>query len=415
MIAIDILALSEKVEDYVIRTRRKLHERPELSMQETETIQFVCNELSKMDIPFEIVQDGGIIGTIRSKNGGKTLILRADLDALPMQESETNLKQRKKVISKVPGVAHTCGHDAHTAMLLGVAKILTEYNVHLNGTVLLVFEQGEEVGGGIRHLTKRLIELGADGIWGIHLKNDLPSGKISVEAGPRMAAPLPFDVTIKGKGGHGSRPDLAASPIDCFVDFHAQLTKLVQHKLHPHKPITFSIGSLHAGSAANVIPETVQFAGTARFLHKEQGKSFEKIFKHTLAYCTKLHGCDYDYTIEPKARHTLVYNDEICAAIAKKAVTKSIGENALQSFPAWMASEPFSIYQAFFPGIFAFLGIYNENEGTGADHHNVHFDVDEAVLKLGVAATVQFAIDFLQAPKIPFVPLYRSVDELLPS
>lgn len=411
---IDSYALSLDVENYVIRTRRRLHEYPELSMNEIKTIQFVCNELKKMDIPYEIVPDGGIIATIKGNTPGKTLILRADLDALPMEEATTNLKKEKLVVSKIAGIAHTCGHDAHTAMLLGVAKILIQHKEILRGTVLLVFEQGEEVGGGIFNVTKRLIEIGADGIWGIHLKNDLPSGKISVEAGPRMAAPMPFDVTIKGKGGHGSRPDLANSPIDCFVDFHTQLTKMRMQKLNPHMPVTFSIGSLHAGKVANVIPESVQFSGTFRFLHEEQGKKVEQLFKLLLKNSCNTYDCSYEFTKEPKAKHLLVYNHKTCAKLAEQATIKSIGKEALHRFPAWMASEPFAIYQSFFPGVFAFLGIYNEEKGTGADHHNIHFDVDEDVLKLGVAVTLQYTIDFLQSEeKIIFERTYKSIEELL--
>lgn len=366
-------------------------------MQETKTIEFICQELEKMAIPYKIVPDGGIIARINGNREGKTLILRADLDALPMQEANTNLSKEKKVVSKVDGVAHTCGHDAHTAMLLGAAILLNRHKEYINGTVLLVFEQGEEIGGGIENLVNALIEIGADGIWGIHLKNDLPAGKISVEAGPRMAAVMPFDITIHGKSGHGSRPDLAHSPIDCFVDFHTRLSAMRMQYLDPLKPVTFSLGSVHAGTAANIIPESLQFSGTFRYLHEEQGKKIEKFFTKLLNETTQAHDCTYKYNIEPKAHNVLVNNDETCALIAEQSVKKSIGSDALQPFPAWMASEPFALYQQHFPGVFAFLGIYNEEKGTGADHHNVHFDVDEDVLKLGVAVTVQYTIDFLNS------------------
>lgn len=393
---IDALKLSSTVEHYVIQVRRHLHQYPELSMQEEKTIQFVTEELKRMDIPFTIVPDGGIIGKIEGEKPGRTLILRADLDALPMQEADVNLSQRKNVVSKIDGVAHTCGHDAHTAMLLGAADILRQHKESLFGTVLLVFEQGEEIGGGIHQLLEQLKKIGADGIWGIHVKNDLPSGKISVEAGPRMAAVMPFDITLNGKSGHGSRPDLASSPIDCFVDLHARLSQMRLKYLDPLKPATFSIGAVHAGKAANVIPETLRFSGTFRYLHVEQGKEIQSHFRRMLAETCRAHDCSFAYNIEPKANHGIVYNDETCANIAEKAVIKAIGSETLAEHPAWMASEPFAIYQQHFPGVFAFLGIYNEEKGTGADHHNVHFDVDEDVLKLGVAVTVQYAIDYLK-------------------
>lgn len=409
----EALNLSKSIYDYVLFIRRHLHENPELSMQETETMQFVCRELEQMGIPYERVIDGGIIGTIDTKKPGRTLILRADLDALPVQEAKTNLKFQKVVRSQVEGIAHTCGHDAHTAMLLGTAKLLQERKDQLKGKILLVFEQGEEVGGGVRNLTKRLIEIGADGVWGIHLKNDLASGKISVEKGPRMAAPLPFEVVIRGKGGHGSRPDLANSPIDCYVDLHSRMTQLSMQSLNPQEPLTFSVGSLQAGEAANVIPETLRFAGTFRFLHLAQGKKVAQLFKRLLADVTELHGCTYEFILEPQAKELFVYNNEYCAELAEKAVKKALGIEALQTLPAWMASEPFAFYQAFFPGVFAFLGIQNEAKGTGADHHNAHFDVDEDVLQLGVAASFQYTVDFLRAEEvIPFKQKYKHVDEL---
>lgn len=410
---VSAMKMSELVNDYVIRVRRHLHKYPELSMQETETIKFVCNELAQMDIPYEIIPEGGIIGTIIGSRDGKTLLLRADLDALPMQESPMNLQREKTVVSNIDGVAHTCGHDAHMAMLLGVAQQLAKHRDELPGTVLLVFEQGEEIGGGIVNVMKRLIGMDIDGVWGVHLKNDLSSGKISVEAGPRMAAPLPFEVIIKGKGGHGSRPDLAYSPIDCFVDLHTQVTNMRMQRLNPHEPVTFSVGSLQAGSAANVIPELLTFAGTFRFLHKEQGRRIETEFKRLLERVCDTHHCSYKFVMEPKSKELFVYNDEQCSHIAEHAVTKSIGKEALQTFPAWMASEPFAFYQAFFPGVFAFLGIQNEAKGTGADHHNIHFDVDEDVLQLGVATTLQYTFDFLHYDEpIKFDRNYKSVDEL---
>lgn len=406
--------LSELVNDYVIHVRRHLHEYPELSMEETETIKFICNELKQINIPYEIVPDGGIIATIKGEQDrGKTLLLRADLDALPMQESTMNLKSNKVVVSKNDGVAHTCGHDAHMAMLLGVGRQLAKHRDRLPGTVLLVFEQGEEVGGGIVNLMKRLVEMEIDGVWGIHLKNDLPTGKISVEAGPRMSAPLPFEVEITGKGGHGSRPDLANSPIDCFVDFHTQLSKMRMRQLSPHEPVTFSIGSLQAGSAANVIPESLTFAGTFRFLHKQQGEQIEAKFKKLLKSVCEIHQCSYKFIMEPRAKELFVYNNEQCSQIAERAVAKSIGKEALKLHPPWMASEPFAFYQAFFPGVFAFLGIKNIAKGTGADHHNIHFDVDEDALQLGVAVTLQYTFDFLQCDSpIRFTQQFKTVDEL---
>ncbi|MFC5592048.1 amidohydrolase [Sporosarcina soli] len=410
----DALKSAKEVEDFVIDVRRDLHLHPEISLQEERTIKVVTEELKRMDIEVEIVPDGGIIGIIHGEQAGKSLVLRADLDALPMKEEEWNLKERKVVVSTNDGAAHTCGHDGHTAMLLGAAKILTQNKDKLKGKVILAFEQGEENGTGIYNILNRLIDIGADGIWGIHLKSDVPSGKISVDAGPRMAGAFSFHVSIIGKSGHGSRPDLSISPLDCFTDFYMNLRAMRLSALDPFKPITYSVGSISSGSAPNVIPETLQFSGTVRYLNYEQGLHAEREFKRILEKTCELHQCTYEFIKEPKAVDLFVYNQEDCASIALEAVKNSIGEDAVYQYPAWMASETFAYYQKYFPGVFAFLGIENEEKGIGAEHHNAYFDLDEDVLKLGVATTVQYTIDFLNSnQEIKFSPELKKPEDLV--
>lgn len=408
----------ERVQDMeaeIIEMRRHFHLYPEVSMHEKETIAFVVNQLEELGIDVEIVPDGGVIGTLEGNRPGKTLILRSDLDALPIEEATHNLSKEKSVVSTRKGAAHLCGHDAHMAMLLGAAKILVEQHEVIQGKILFVFEQGEEMGGGIFNLLQRLVEIGADGVWGIHVKSNLQAGKISVDPGPRMAGIYPFHVEINGKGGHGSRPDLAKSPVDCFHAFYQKFQSMRLHDLNPFQPIAFSIGSIQAGSedAANAIPETLTFRGTARFLHMEQGRAMEAMFKDALDQICAQYACHYRFLKKTMPMDMLVYNQEECSAIAETAISKTLGEDVLEHFPAWMASEPFSFYQKYFPGVFAFVGIENTAKGTGAEHHNMHFDVDEDVLTLGVVATVQYAIDFLRADmEVNFVPEKRSVATL---
>lgn len=401
------------IEDKVIDMRRDLHRYPEVSMQETRTIQLVVDKLKQLGIRYEIVPDGGVIGYIEGHQPGKTLVLRADLDALPMKESSKNLTQEKIVVSKIDHAAHTCGHDGHTAMLLGAAEILSQRKNSFSGRIILAFEQGEETGSGIFRLLRRLVEIGADGVWGIHLKSDIPTGKISVEAGPRMAGVFPFHIALKGQSGHGARPDLAKSPLSCFHTFYQQLLTIRAEQLDPFLPITYSIGQLSYGQAANVIADRLEFSGTARFLHEEQGNAFVNRFEQLLARACDIHGCTYEHLFPARPIHTFVNNDETCAAIAEKAVVNVLGKDALITHPAWMASEPFGLYQRYFPGVFAFVGILNEMKGTGAEHHNEHFDIDEDALIIGVAATVQYAVDFLQfGQTVEYIRENRSVEQL---
>lgn len=393
------LKCAEEVEAYVLGIQRDLHAHPEVSGEERRTISLITGELEKMGLSYEVIPNGGILTIIEGTQPGRSLMLRADIDALPMQENEYNLKMRKTVISKYDDAAHLCGHDGHTAMLLGAAKILVENKDKMQGRVILAFEQGEEDARGIVDILGRILEIGADGVWGIHLKADIPSGKISVDPGPRMAGAFMFDVKINGNGGHGARPDLADTPIDVFTDFYNQLKSMRMNTLDPFKAITFSMGSVNAGSNHNIIPDSLNFKGTFRYLHYEQGLAAERAFKDKLKRIAELHNCTYEYIAEPFAMDLAVYNQEECAEIAAEAVKKSLGQDVTYHYPAWMASEPFAFYQKYLPGVFAFVGIENEEKGTGADHHHSKFELDEDVLKLGVAATVQYAVDFLKSDK----------------
>ncbi len=412
-IEMNSLEAAEAVEDYIVGIRRDLHAHPEVSGEERRTIQLVTGELKKMELSFEVIPNGGVIAFIEGTQPGKTLVLRGDMDALPMTEDQCNLKAEKVVVSKNEGAAHMCGHDGHTAMLLGAAKVLADNTDKIKGRVLLAFEQGEEDGRGIVGILRRILEIGADGVWGLHLKADIPSGKISVDPGPRMAGAFMFDVRIGGRGGHGARPDLANTPVDVFTDFYNHLKSSRMNALDPFKAITFSIGSVNSGSNHNVIPDSLNFKGTCRYLHYEQGRQAEEQFKDKLDKIAELHGCTYEYITEPRAMDLSVRNHEQCAAIALDAVKKAAGEGAVYSYPAWMASEPFAFYQKYLPGVFAFVGIENAEKGTGADHHNPKFDIDEDVLKLGTASTVQYALDFLNSDgEIDFEPEETQLEDL---
>jgi amidohydrolase len=410
----EICSVNQNLEEYIVQIRRELHRFPEISGEEKHTIRLITNQLKEMDISFEVIENGGIIGIIEGSKPGKSIILRADFDALPMKENTHNLKGIKNVVSQNENVAHTCGHDGHTAMLLGAAKQLARHKDQITGRVILAFEQGEENGRGIYRLLKRLIEIGADGIWGIHIKPDIPSMKISVDKGPRMASLFIYKVTIKGVGGHGSRPDLANAPLDAFTDFYQQLKNMRVNTLNPFDPLTFSVGNVQTGSSHNVISDTLTFSGTFRYLHYEQGKHAEQEFKRILQRICELHGCQYEYEIEPKASDITVYNNDECTTIAQEAVQQSAGRNALYTYPAWMASETFAFYQKYFPGVFAFLGTENAKKGTGADNHHPQFDIDEDTLKLGVMVTIKNALLFLDYNKdILFEPETRDPKDLI--
>lgn len=291
------------------------------------------------------------------------------------------------------------GHDGHTAMLLGAAKILKEHLDEVHGRIILFFERAEENGGGIPQMLAYMDEKGLkpDTVWGIHLYAGLESGKMGLLDGGTMASVFGFNVTIHGKGGHGSRPDQANSPIDCFVAIYNALEAARLTKITPFQPLTVSVGLLQAGAVGNVIPNDLTFAGTARFYDRDLvGMPFRNYFFQMVEGIAAAYGCTVSYNSITEPAFA-VSNDPECAAFARKVIGEELGNDVIAFPEPWMASESFSQLQKLWPGVFALLGINNPEKGTGAAHHNEYFDLDEDVFKLGVAGAVTYALRFLDS------------------
>ena len=392
----NVPALVAGCSDDLRRLRRRFHTYPELSLQESGTIAAICAELNRFGIPHREIEKGGVIATVEGALPGKTLLLRADMDALPMQESECNLAGPRTCRSAVDGVMHACGHDGHTAILLVVARLLQQNRQQLKGRYLLVFERGEEEFDGIEALMQELDATEHyDGAWALHLMAGLDTGKVSVEAGPRMSGPFSFSYTSEGKSGHGSRPDLANNPLNTFLDFYQSVLLLKGQRANPYYPVTFSIGSIHAGTASNIVPPALTFSGTCRILDFDKvGAFWVTAIDASLRDACRRHGTTcrrHSYT----PRDMAVVNNGVCAGIAQKAAVKLFGEGSLASMEPWMASECFSMYLKRAPGLLAFVGTRNPQKGSGADHHNVQFDLDEDSLDIGACLTLQYALDFM--------------------
>ena len=352
-----------------------------------------------MGIEYEVVPHGGIVAILEGKTPGKgkTVLLRADCDALPVQETKENLAGPRVCCSKVDGVMHACGHDGHTAILLGAAKILNEHKDEIAGKIILFFERAEENGGGMPQMLAYMDKHGitADTCYGTHLFAMLESGKVGLITGGTMSTAMGFNITIHGKGGHGSRPDQANSPIDCFVAIYNALQAARLTKITPFKPLTLSVGLLQAGAVSNVIPNDLTFAGTARLFDREEvGYPFKETLIKIVDGICAAYGCTATYNQLSDPAYP-VYNDPECVEFARKVVGAELGEDVIAQPEPWMASESFSQLQKLWPGVFALLGINNPEKGTGAAHHNEYFDLDEDVFKLGVAGAVTYALRFL--------------------
>lgn len=391
---------AKKYEEYIISQRRYFHENPELPGKETNTVQKISEELRGMGIPFVEIENGGILATVKGgKAGEKAVLLRADIDALAIEEAHSNLKNERTCISKNKGIMHACGHDGHTAMLLGAAKILLEKQADIEGTVYLCFERAEEGGYGHRYIIEYIDKnkINIDSVYAMHLYSGLDSGKLAINDGAMMACNMHFDITIEGKGGHGCRPDLSINPINAFVEICNGLGAVRMRKIDPFKPLAYSIGMVKSGTSRNVIPDTLSFSGTVRtFDRSGSGMVFRREMKNLIDGICDIHGCKaiYNNFLVP---NLAVVNDKECAIFARDVIGKEIGREDVITADPWMASEPFSCYISMWPGVFAFLGIKNEEKGTGAEHHNSYFDIDESVLYKGSAAAATYALEFLKS------------------
>ncbi|MCI1821469.1 MAG: amidohydrolase [Megasphaera sp.] len=397
--------------------RRYCHEHPELSAEEFETMKYIEKKLDSYGIAYHYVKNGGIFGWIDGKGNGKTILLRADIDALPIVEDEKNLSCPRTCISQNKGVMHACGHDGHIAMLLMEAKLLQEQKDNWPGKVILMFEEGEEGSDAVRYLLPYLENESGwniDTCYATHVRWDIPAGKMAVCHGPAMAGGFGFKIKIKGHGGHGSRPDLAQSPIDCFTAFYKDLQALRMRAVSPMETLTVSVGSLHSGDVLNVIPNDLIFSGTSRFFsYDNAGKMFYEEFLKLLENDCKNYNCSYEIIHMKKPLYE-TRNAEICVTRAEQAIKKYLGDAVLTPCEPWMASETMALTMRLYPGVLTFTGIANGEKGCGANHHTPEFDLDEDGLIYGVTTAVGYALDYLtEQPDIPFHRNIISMEDLV--
>lgn len=391
---------AEAMREYTVACRRKIHEIAELSNEEVQTSAYVEGELKKLGLPTVRPAEYTVVAVLDTGRPGKRIALRADLDALAVPEDENNLAGPRVCRSQTPEkTCHACGHDAHSAMLLTAAKILTEERDHLNGIIYFCFEQGEETGKaiGVNAILKYLKEQGGvDTVWAIHVYNKLESGKLCVDAGPRMAGAAGVWTTIIGKSGHGSRPDLAINPIFCAANILPNLASAFENQLNVEKTVTLGITSIEGGGqSSNIIPDTATIRGSFRFFDVEEGEKALRVYRKVSDGTAEMMGCRTEHNGQrERVLAGPCINDETCSRIAAEAIEAVTPEGTVTTAPKWYASEAFSLYLSTYPGVLCHLGIKNEEYGSGAEHHNTYFDVDEGVLPLGVLATASYAAAF---------------------
>lgn len=383
------------IKDELIAMRRDFHEHPELGFEEYRTSGIIKEFLAKEGIPYlEVAKTGvcGIItGTLEDEFEEKCIALRGDIDGLPMNDNKSCSYN-----SKTPGRMHGCGHDAHTTILLGAAKVLNK-NKHLfKGTVKLFFEPAEETTGGAPVMINDgvLENPRVDKIIGLHVEETLDVGKIMVKKGVVNAASNPFTIKIKGRGGHGAYPHTAIDPIVIASHVVVALQTIVSREIRPVNPAVVTVGSIHGGTAQNIIPDEVVLRGVIRTMTLEDRAYAKKRLEEIVAsMCTAMRG---SYEIDIEESYPCLYNDDETVEIVKGAAEEVLGSNNIEEQLApKLGVESFAYFALARESAFYFLGIRNEGKNIVHSAHNGLFDIDEDSLPLGVAIQCTAAFNYL--------------------
>lgn len=388
MISQKIQHVIKASEDELIAMRRELHANPELPWEEFETTKRIARELDKLGISYRLTEPTGIIAEIQGGQAGKTVALRADIDALPVQElNDIPYK------SKVEGKMHACGHDTHTSMLLTAAKALNSVKDELQGNVRLIFQPAEELAEGAASMVKQGAMDGVDNVFGMHIWSVLPSGKISCEAGPRMAAADIVKIHFKGKGGHGSLPNQCVDAAVVASSFVMNVQAAVARETHPLDAAVVSIGKMDVGTRFNVIAENATLEGTVRTFTLENRDRIRAAVTRFAEHTAAMYGA----TVEIDYRHVTppVLNEVESSALATAIVKEAFGEDAIIFDRPTTGAEDFSYYMEKAPGCFAFVGSANPETDSEWAHHHGRFNVDEATLKQGAELYAQYAYNYL--------------------
>jgi len=380
------------LKDELISLRRDFHQHPELGFQEYRTAQIVADYLERCGLKVKRgVAKTGVVGLLEGSAPGPTLLLRADMDALPIQEE--NEVPYKSINN---GIMHACGHDAHTAILLIAAKILSDYRKEIKGNIKFVFQPNEEVGGA-----KLMIEEGVlenprvDAALALHLWTSLDSGIIGVKAGPITGTLDIFKLTIKGEGGHTGYPEKAVDPIIASANIIQNMQIIQTREMEAFKPVIIMFTKINSGSKVNVIPDTVSLEGTIRYFNKQEDKDSERLHEkferiveaNCKSYRTK-------YSLKFFNENQSVFNDKELTKLVLSNAEKVLGNREKVISYLSIAGEDFSEFADRVPGVFYFVGAGNREKECHYPHHNPHFNIDEDAMLIGVEMHILNSLNY---------------------
>jgi amidohydrolase len=369
--------------------RRKLHSEPELSWEEYNTSAFVAQYLDELGIENHKTNPTGVIGEIKGGKPGKTVALRADMDALSVEELNLDLPYA----SKTKGKMHACGHDSHTAMLLIAAKALNDIKEELHGNVRLIFQPAEEVATGALEMVKQGAVEGVDNVFGMHIWSQMPTNKVSCNPGPSFASADIFTVKFKGRGGHGAIPQDCIDAAIVASSFVMNVQSVVSRTIDPQKPAVLTVGKMTVGTRFNVIAENAVIEGTVRCFDPEIRDHIEKQLRVYAEQVASIYGAsaEVDYIRGTQA----VINGEESAKLVQQVATEAFGAEALYDEKPTMGGEDFSFYLDEVPGCFALVGSGNPEKDTQWAHHHGKFNIDEDAMVTGAELYAQYAWAYL--------------------
>ncbi|GGA22317.1 M20 metallopeptidase family protein [Psychrobacillus lasiicapitis] len=376
--------------DEIVSWRRYLHQHPELSFEETETAKYIADKLESFGLEVKKnIGGNGLIGILTGVQPGKTIALRADFDALPIEdEKEVPYK------SVNPGVMHACGHDGHTTALLGTAQVLSKYRDKVKGKVIFIFQPAEEKPpGGAKFMIEENVLEDVDYVFAAHLDSKVPIGKVSVGEGYKMAAVDKFEIKIQGLGGHGARPQDSVDSIVIGSEIVNSLQKIVSRRINPLESAVVTIGVFHAGSAFNIIADTAKLEGTVRTFSESVRKQVrEEIYSIVKGITEGFHAnAEIDYL----HGYPALYNHPKESYLVQQLLSDVFGEDQVIDIETSMGAEDFSYFLLEKPGTYFKVGSNNEDESTHYPHHHPKFDFDERALLNIQKSFVQIVAHYL--------------------